>query len=101
MSLSHGVYSGPEGDGQFAYAFSQPPYPLHAPPEAVQDLFDSLRMVLLPPWQPATILDWSHPSLPEVSAYFEDGAEWWGMFLFTIHLPVTGRLVVIAGSATD
>jgi hypothetical protein len=87
--------------GQFAYALTEPPYPLSIGPAAMQDLFDRLLPALLPPGEPATILDWSSPELPRVSRYFDDGMEWWGVFLFSIHLPARRRLVVILGSATD
>lgn len=87
--------------GQFAFAFAHPPYRLQATGREVQALFDAIRGVLLPPGQPSEILDWSSPLLPEVSDYFEDGMEWWGVFLFTIHLPGPGQLAVIAGSSTD
>ncbi|MBN9467142.1 MAG: hypothetical protein J0J10_00035 [Bosea sp.] len=58
-------------------------------------------MFLFPPLQKAEITDWSSPKLPEVSDYFADGMEWWGVFLFTIYLPDLKRLTVIAASATD
>ncbi len=47
------------------------------------------------------ILDWSDARLPEVSDYFDDGAEWWGVFLFSVHIPSMRRLTIIAGSTTD
>ncbi len=56
---------------------------------------------LLPPGEATVISDWDSCQLGEVSAYFEDGLEWWGAFLFTIYQAGTGRLLVIAASATD
>jgi hypothetical protein len=87
--------------GQFAYAFCQPPYPLSGRPSEVQALFAEIRDHILPPGKQAAILDWSSPELPRVSPYFEQGMEWWGVFLFSIHVPALKRLTLIAGSATD
>ncbi|OWJ65980.1 hypothetical protein [Inquilinus limosus] len=87
--------------GQFAYAFSHPPYSLRAKPRQVQAVFDVIRCFILPPGHDGEILDWSSPRLPEVSDYFEAGMEWWGVFLFSIHIPALRRLTVIAGSTTD
>ncbi len=93
----------PGGPGQFAYAFLDPPYGLHAkpPPDEVQAVFDEIRHFILPPGQFCEIADWSNERLPEVSDYFEPGAEWWGMFLFSIYAPSLRRLTIIAGSSTD
>lgn len=87
--------------GQFAYAFSRPPYPLEARPRQVQAVFDEIRSFILPHGHHSEILDWSSPHLPEVSDYFDAGMEWWGVFLFSIHVPALQRLTVIAGSTTD
>lgn len=87
--------------GQFAYAFSHPPYPLRARPSEVQALFDEIREFILPRLQWSEILDWTSPRLPEVSDYFDAGMEWWGVFLFSIHVPAIQRLTIIAGSTTD
>jgi hypothetical protein len=89
----------PGSGGQFAYAFCDPPYGLNAKAHVVQAVFDDIKSFLLPPG--SQILDWSHPALPGVSDYFDAGAEWWGMFLFTIHAPELRRLSVIAASTTD
>lgn len=91
----------PGAGGELAYAFAFPPYPLDARPAEIQSLFDDLRHAILPAHGEATILDWSSPRLPEVSAYFEPGMEWWGVFLFSIHIPAIRRLTIIAGSTTD
>lgn len=87
--------------GQFAYAFTRPPYGLHARPAEVQSLFNAIRDFLLPPEARHDIRDWASPGLVEVSPDFQAGMEWWGVFLFSIYTPSTRRLVVIAGSATD
>lgn len=87
--------------GQFAYAFSCTPYGLRAKPSVVQERFRKIRDIVLPPDLAHAILDWSHPRLPEASPYFAAGMEWWGVFLFTVHVPALGRLTGIAGSATD
>ena len=91
----------PGGGGQFAYAFSHPPYGLRGSPREVQSIFAEIRDFILPPGEVSEILDWSSPQLPEVSAYFANGMEWWGVFLFSIHIPASGRLTIIAGSTTD
>ena len=87
--------------GQFAYAFSHPPYGLEGRPSEVQAVFDEIKEFILPPFQQREILDWSSPRLPEVSNYFAHGMEWWGVFLFSIHIPAIERLTIIAGSTTD
>jgi hypothetical protein len=85
--------------GQFADAFSDPPYGLQANDAAVQAVFQDIKAFLMP--SGSDILDWSNPALPEVSDYFDAGAEWWGMYLFTIYVPDLRRLSVIAASTTD
>lgn len=87
--------------GQFAYAFSTPPYGLKGRPSEVQTIFEEIRDFILPPVHEAQIWDWSSPQLPEVSAYFSSGMEWWGVFLFSIHIPAIQRLTIVAGSTTD
>lgn len=94
-----GIVAG-EG-GQFAYAFSNPPYPLRARPSEVQELFDDITAFIIPSDQQATILDWTSPRLPEASDYFVSGMEWWGAFLFTVHVPLLARLTAIAASTSD
>lgn len=87
--------------GQFAYAYLNPPYGLSASPAKIQKTFDDIRETILPEGHAAIILDWTSPSLNEVSNYFEAGKEWWGIFLFSIYIPDLKRLTIIAGSATD
>jgi hypothetical protein len=87
--------------GQFAYAFSWTPYGLRTNPEEVQELFDKITEFILPANLDHKILDWTKGDLSEVSPYFAAGMEWWGVFLFTIHVPEIQRLTVIAGSTTD
>lgn len=87
--------------GQFAFAFFNTPYGLRAPPWRIEELFHTIRDVILPPGQEQVILDWSHPRLPEASPYFAAGMEFWGVFLFTIHVPAWEQLTVIAGSTSD
>lgn len=92
----------PAGDGgQFAYAFSRPPYGISLSPKATQELFDKLRQFIAPPGVDHIILDWTSAELPNVSPYFEAGMEWWGVFLFSIYIPDYRRLTLIRGSATD
>lgn len=87
--------------GQFAYAFANPPYPLTASYDRIQQVFDEVRRTLLPPGDTCIITDWTNPDLDKVSAYFSPGKEWWGVFLFTVRDVSTARLTVIIGSATD
>ena len=90
----------PGTGGNFALGFSQP---VHGPgdPPAMQELFDAIRAVLLPPATPAEIRDWASPHLNEVSDYFAAGMEWWGVYLFSIYLPEWRQLAIVLGSATD
>ena len=87
--------------GQFAYAFSHPPYGLRGCPSRVQAVFEEIRDFILPPVHQGEIWDWSNPRLPDASDYFVEGMEWWGVFLFTIHVPAIRRLTIVAGSTTD
>lgn len=90
----------PLGTG-LAYAFQFPPYGLSGGPAAVQKAFDAIRAFVLPNGQESRICDWSHPRLDRISPYFKAGLEWWGVFLYTVHIPATGQITVITGSATD
>ncbi|MEZ4428803.1 MAG: hypothetical protein R3A51_14070 [Nannocystaceae bacterium] len=103
VEIKSGGFSNPScgGGGQFAYAFSWTPYGLRARPSEVQRMFSEIRDFILPPGLRHEIRDWSSPRLPEAARYFEAGMEWWGVFLFTIHVPTLSRLTVIAGSTTD
>jgi hypothetical protein len=87
--------------GEFAYAFSNPPYGLRGPPSEVQSVFEEIRDFILPPTHTGEICDWTSPKLPEVSDYFEAGMEWWGVFLFSIYIPTQQKLTIIAGSTSD
>jgi hypothetical protein len=87
--------------GQYAYAFTQSPHGLGLGFADEQALFDEINQLILPPGEEAVITDWSSEKLGELCDYFEDGLEWWGVFLFTIYVPRLGQLVVISASATD
>lgn len=87
--------------GQFAFAFTEPPYGLRASYGEIQILFDQIREFLMPPGSQIDILDWSSDRLPDVCTYFADGMEWWGVFLFSLYVPALKRLTIIAGSTTD
>ncbi len=89
------------GGGQFAYAFSHPPYGLSGHPSEIQTVFEQIRDYILPPEEMSIIYDWSNPQLPKVSKFFEAGSEWWGMFLFSIYVPAMRKLTIIAGSTSD
>nr|WP_315379662.1 hypothetical protein [uncultured Sphingomonas sp.] len=84
--------------GQFAYSFA---WGLDGKPSEIQNLFDEIINFILPMGEQVSIMDWSSPYLPEVSDYFSDGIEWWGVFLFTIYVPGLRQLTIIAGSTTD
>lgn len=91
----------PDAGGQFAYAFSNPPYSLQARPAEVQELFDEIMAFIIPADHQCTIIDWSSARLSEASDFFVEGLDWWGAFLFTIHVPDTGRLTAISASTSD
>ena len=95
-------FCSPTGDGQFGYAFAQPPYGLRADFAAIQKAFDAVCAVVLPSWTDCSFLDWDvsgHPGIfPDL---FDAGMEWWGVFQFTVHVPAERRLTVIVGSASD
>jgi hypothetical protein len=103
LTLEGGGYPIPPigGGGEFAYAFSWPPYGLRGRPMEIQRLFDEVRDYILPPGRAHLIFDWTDPRLQDASPYFLAGMDWWGVFLFTVHVPDFKRLVVIAASATD
>ena len=88
--------------GQFAFAFADPPYRLRGTPGEVAAAFEAVCAEILPPGRTCTILDWGSPALPDLCpGYFEPGTEWWGAFLFTVHVAEEGRVTVILGAATD
>ena len=87
--------------GEFAFAFSHPPYGLQGRPSEIQSVFEEIRDFILPPAHTSEICDWTNPKLTEVSNYFEAGMEWWGVFLFSIHIPTQQKLTIIAGSTSD
>lgn len=87
--------------GEFAYAFSHPPYGLTASPREVQELFDKVRHYIMPPGVAHEISDWTSSNLRNASSYFEAGMEWWGVFLFAIYLPDYRRLTIAYASTTD
>lgn len=91
----------PGSDGNFAYAFLEPPYSLHASDAEVQALYADITSFILPQNVPHEIRDWSSPELPGVHRYFKAGAEWWGVYLLTIYTPATRTLTVITASTTD
>jgi hypothetical protein len=103
IDIRSGASSLPEAGagGQFAYAFSWTPYGLNAGPGEVQQLFNAIAKFILPPQHEHHIFDWTSPRLPEVSKVFAADMEWWGVFLFTIHVPLIRRLTVITGSTSD
>ena len=87
--------------GQYAYAFTQPPHGLGLGFADEQALFDEIADLIMPPGEEIIITDWSSEQLGRLSNYFKAGLEWWGVFLFTIHVPRLGRLAVISASTTD
>ncbi len=87
--------------GDYAYAFAVTPYGLKASHREIQSMFSSVMEIILPRDEEAVILDWASPTLVEVAPFFRHGAQWWGVFLFTIQIPRLRKLIVIAGSTTD
>lgn len=87
--------------GQFAFAFVAPPYTLTGTANEIQNLFDKIMHFILPTGVGHEILDWTSADLPKASPYFEDGMEWWGVFLFTLYVPEYRRLTVAWASTTD
>lgn len=87
--------------GQFAYAFSSPPYGLHAKPSEIQEMFVAIRDFILPLGLDHEIFDWSSPKLAEAAKLFERGLDWWGVFLFAVHVPAQRRLTLIVASTSD
>lgn len=90
-------------EGNFAYAFSQPPYGMYGgTPGEVQAVFAAVLDVILPRDRAIEIRDWGSPGLPDVCpAYFLPGTEWWGVFLFSLYDTQNRNVTVIAGSTTD
>jgi hypothetical protein len=104
LNIGAGGFSPPDpGErGQFAYAFYQTPYGLWEKGAALQELFDKLWGILSPSGTEREYFDWSTPDLKNhFNGYFEAGAEWWGMFLFTIRNVTQARLWVMSASTTD
>src|SRR5258707_402036 len=87
--------------GEISYAFLWAPFVLKTGPEQGQGLFTPITKIVLFPNLEHDILDCRSPRLPEVLKFFAAGMEWWGVFLFTVHIPVIRRLTVIAGSTSD
>jgi hypothetical protein len=87
--------------GQYAYAFSCPPYSLEGPSAKIQRLFKASTELILGRGGRIEIFDWSGGDLTRVHPTFEAGMEWWGVFLFTILNPEDHSMVVISGSTTD
>lgn len=91
----------PGAGGNLAWAFAFPPYGLRATPREIQNLFDKIRHLILPPKLEHAIRDWTSPDLQKASPFFEAGMEWWGVFLFTLYVPAYRRLTVAYASTTD
>jgi hypothetical protein len=87
--------------GGFCGAFWSVPHGYSQPDQSLRDVFDRITKVLVPEGVAVTINDWSSPQLVKLSPYFEAGAEWWGVHLYTIHQPDAELLSVISASATD
>ncbi|MFU7529105.1 hypothetical protein [Qipengyuania sp. ASV99] len=90
-----------EEPGQYAYAFSCPPYSLEGPSAKIQRLFKASTELLLGRGERIEIFDWSRGDLTRVHPLFEAGMEWWGVFLFTIFKLDDHSMFVISGSTTD
>ena len=87
--------------GNYAFAFSQPPYSGQMARLEVQDMFRRINKLILPAEGGEIITDWSSKQLADFCEHFEHGMEYWGVFLFTIFDPATQRLTVISASTSD
>ena len=87
--------------GQYAYAFSSPPYGMQGSQAEIQRLFKQSTELLLGRGERIEIFDWSGGHLTRVHPLFEAGMEWWGVFLFTIFRPDDHSMIVISASTTD
>lgn len=93
--------SGPLGDRAdmgFAYAFSDPPYPIRLSARELGELFEEIKVTMLGGITDGSVIyqwptDWS--------TYFDAGREWWGSFLWSLARPATNSIAVIAASTTD
>lgn len=100
--LNRVSFLGEVGDPQgYAYAFARPPYGLQASLPEVNRLFRSVLSVVMPDHCQVECFDWTCASLEALSTFFDDGAEWWGIYLFTAYVPEMRQLTVMAASATD
>lgn len=88
----------PHGNG-YAYAFSNPPYPIRATPKEVNHAFTRATQRLLgAPIGDRRVRIWRWPT--DWSRYFNDGHEWWGSYCWTLWM-APERIVGITGSFTD
>lgn len=87
--------------GNYAYAFSQPPYAGQMARLEVQDMFRRINAFILPEDGGEIITDFSSTDLDDFCEHFESGMAYWGVFLFTIFIPATRRLIVISASTSN
>lgn len=88
--------------GYFAYAFGHPPYGIHPDSDIKREAIQALQQLLRPAGTEVYPYDWSCEELLLIAPdYYSAGAEWWGVFLFTIQIPLIRRLWVASASATD
>ncbi|MBQ1288769.1 MAG: hypothetical protein IIZ52_01625 [Erysipelotrichaceae bacterium] len=76
----------------YAFAFLQPP---HGQCYSVGDFY-KVNFLLFPN-RDLDIISWDG----DFTDYFDEGKEWWGYGLWSIHDKLTGRFAVIGASATN
>ncbi|HEY4371118.1 MAG TPA: hypothetical protein VGN52_04195 [Burkholderiales bacterium] len=85
-------------DHGLVYAFAEPPYNLQLSAEETDALFHEIVQAYLGGLdERLEIFAWP----ADWSAYFDDGREWWGTFLWSVYRPGESHITVILGSATD
>ena len=82
----------------YAHAFSDPPYPISIDGKSLNELFLRLNNLLFGGLNaPLEIYEWAG----DWCNYFDDGYDWWGAYLWTVHNLNTMQMVAIGPSSTD
>lgn len=81
----------------FAYVFSDPPYGMSIDTRELGQLFNSFLSEVLKLSDNSVIYQWP----TDWSNFFDAGHEWWGAFLWSLSIPDTRRILIIAASSTD
>jgi hypothetical protein len=82
----------------YAACFAEPPHGVGTTGSVLEEWFNLINAELFGGLiDGLEILLWSN----DWSSYFDDGKEWWGAYLWSIHNPINKRLAVIGASTTD